>query len=510
MRLSLFSKSLSNRSLLPALADSDRRMQKLQPHSHSNRPQQSIRRIANREFRSAHLVGICGSGMKALAELLIGLRWNVTGSDLECPTEKISSLQQRSLRIHQGHDARFLPPDTDVLIYSPAIGHDNPERITAAKRKIPQLSYSQMLGQLMQTRLGISIAGTHGKSTTTAMVACILTDAGKSPSAIVGAEICGRNVSGWAGDGDLFVVESCEYQRNFLDLSPRCAVILGIEPDHFDYYQNLADMQEAYSEFMAAVPTEGCLIVRKDCPTSIAAAQSSIAPVLTFGPSSDADWWATDVRRTETGSRFRVFYRRKFFTEISLQIPGRHNVNNALAAVAICHHLGVSAQTVHNSLQEFRGIARRFEHVGSWRGVTLIDDYAHHPTAVKATLQTAREKFGHRRIWCAFQPHQVLRTQSLLKEFSESFTTADEVLFVPIYTAREDNTDLAKTTVCELVARMSEQGQKIRFLPSLDQLIRTLEDETLPGDVLITMGAGDIDRVQHEFTRRLQRNHSAR
>ena len=481
------------------------------PHSAALRSRGRIvpATISEREFSSAHLVGARGAGMTALAEMLAGLGWRLTGSD-QRPSDSVShALHARGLRIHSGHHDQFLPRDVDVLIYSPAVGPDNPERQRAAQLGIPQLSYSRMLGLLMQSRTGISIAGTHGKSTTTAMTSTILEDAGLSPSAVVGAELCGSDRSGWAGDGDLFVVESCEYQRNFLDLSPRYAAILGIEPDHFDCYRDIDDLTAAFAEFTGRIHEDGILLIPADCTASQKAAGWSEAPVETFSRNAHADWWAADVRITNAGLRFRVFNCGRYVTEITLQSPCEHNVLNALAAVAICHHAGVPADVIRWSLAEFRGIRRRYEAAGSWRGVTLIDDYAHHPTAVRATLQTARRQFGRRRIWCAFQPHQISRTQALLDEFSASFSNADQVLIPPIFAAREGSGDDACRMAEQLASRITAAGTPARFCPSLDRIVRTLDDEAQPGDVLITMGAGDIDQVRHELTRRIRRHHAA-
>ena len=458
--------------------------------------------------KSAHLVGICGSGMKALAELLLDLNWNVSGSDLQ-QTESIQHLETRGLQFHRGHDLLLLGPETDVLVYSTAVKPDNPERQRATELDIPQYSYSEMVGLLMQDRQGVCVAGTHGKSTTTAMTATILRSAGVQHSALIGAELQDSGLSGWSQGEPYFVVESCEYQRNFLEYSPQHAVILGVEPDHFDCYENFEDTCRAFSDFAAKVPEDGLILVRDDCGHAGDAVSSCKATVHTFSTVSESDWWAADFRKTTTGTRFRVFFQRQFFTEVTLQLPGRHNMMNALAATALCHHLGVEPDAIREALHEFQGIRRRYEHRGSWRGVTLIDDYAHHPTAVQATLKAARDQFQNRRITCAFQPHQVSRTEPLLDEFAASFDLADDVLLLPIYAAREHDGELASRVLNQLAERIEQRGQKIQLLPSLDHLIATLENETLPGGVLITMGAGNIDRVHDEFTRRLRRHHRA-
>jgi UDP-N-acetylmuramate--alanine ligase len=466
-------------------------------------------RFSDLQFSSAHLVGIGGTGMKALAELLVDMGWSISGSDLLGSHPSLLAMRRRGLRVHCGHDRSFLPQDSNVLVYSPAVGPTNPERRRAAQLGIPEMSYSQMLGWLMQNRQGVAISGTHGKSTTTAMVGSIATDAGLSPAVVVGAELCRRGRSAWGGSGKPFIVEACEYRRSFLDLRPTFAAILGIETDHFDVYSNLEETIAAFSEFASRVAPDGMLLVRGDCEASKPAAAATAAEVVTFSMEPGSDWWASDVRRTAGGTRFRTFYRGAFITEIFLQVPGVHNVLNALAATALCSRLGVSAADIRESLAEFRGVRRRFEIVGTYRGTTLIDDYAHHPTAVRATLATAREQFPARKIWCVFQPHQVSRVRALLDDFAASFTLADELLVAPVFAARESAGDEALLASAELASGVSKCGCPARFLPSLDRIVATLEDEARPGDVVVIMGAGDIDRVHHELTGRVRRHRAA-
>ena len=528
---------------------------------------------------SAHLVGVCGAGMKALAELLDGLGWHLSGSDLSPATAAIEALARRGLTFHQWHSAAHVPLDVECLVYSPAVGVENPERIEAARCGVPQWSYSQMVGRLMQTRTGVCIAGTHGKSTTTAMVGWVLTHAGRDPSVLVGAELGSGRVagsdqwkgpeahrsgpslrsdpdtwqraepltlalspqsrgegtggspltltlspedggegtgkktdldsfiqthrSGWAGAGELFVVESCEFQRSFLDFQPRYAAILNVEPDHFDCFADLATVVQAFDEFAQRVSPDGVLVVRGDCAAALNSVRHASVKVVTFGVASNCEWQADEIRHAAEGVRFRVVCHGQALGEVELHLHGDHNVENALAAAALCAEIGLSAAEISAGLRSFPGIRRRFEVVGEWNGITRINDYAHHPTAVRATLKTARRVFGSRRIWCAFQPHQVSRTLALMDEFSASFDEADEVLIAPVFAARERVTDEPVRASQELARRIASRGVSARFVESLDRIVTTVEDAARPGDVLIAMGAGDIERIFHELSRRI-------
>ncbi len=453
---------------------------------------------------SAHLVGIRGSGMKALAEYLSSAGCRVTGSDLSpsLPTE--NALFEGGYRVHQGHDKRFVPEGTNVLIYSPAIGLANPERRFAQRMGIPQFSYSQMLGSLMRQKKGVCIAGTHGKSTTSALAAYVLQNSGVSPSAVIGAELCSKNLNGWAGEGPLFVAESCEYQRSFLDLFPYYAAITNIEPDHFDYFKNQDDMTSAYAEFVSRIPQTGHLLLPGNCLGLKKIQDSCKAKVSTFSLERGADWWATDIKQTAFGLRFRLFHQGEYFSEISMQKKGKHNVSNAMVAAILCHTAGITVEEIREGIYEFPGIHRRYERMGSYKGLTLFDDYAHHPTAIQSTLKMLRQEYPNRKIWCLYEPHQVSRTQALMDYYARSFKSADEILISPVYAAREkleqEPVDISK----ELVKRTLHHNDSTRFSSSLDQMVSTLETEAQSGDIIITMGAGEINRIHYELNRRLQ------
>ena len=463
------------------------------------------------DHRSAHLVGICGSGMKSLAALLLDLGWSISGSDLNPTASCLESLRTRGVNVHKGHAPQHIPWGAELVISSAAVAAENPERVAARALGIPERSYSQTLGELMQSRRGIGIAGTHGKSTTAAMTAAALRFAGREPSACIGAELCGWGTGGWLGHGDLFVAECCEFRRSFLDLSPTYAAILNVEPDHFDYFRNLAETREAFRQFAARVPSEGLLVVRSDCQTVVETPRPSTrspanARFETFSLGPPATWIAENLRRTAEGMSFDVVYRKSLVGRFTLRVPGQHNVLNALAAIALCHGIGLDFAEIRAGLAEFRGIQRRFELLGTPNGITWIDDFAHHPTEVRATLEAARQRYGRRRLWCLFQPHQVSRLRALLPEFAASFERADQVLIAPVYAAREIGGDETDSLARQLVDEITRAGRPARFCADLDRIAATIDDEARAGDVVISMGAGDIDQVYHAFTRRVQRN----
>ena len=464
------------------------------------------RSMDTNNYRSAHLVGVCGSGMRALGEVLMDHGCSISGSDLMSPNASIKRLIDRGLVFHQGHSEANVSESTQLLIYSPAIPVENVERRLAVRRSLLQQSYSQAVGELMKLSTGVCIAGTHGKSTTTAMVATILEGCGRLSSVVMGAELCDGGRSGWSGTGDLFVAESCEFQHSFLDLNPKYSAILTVEPDHFDCYADVESLQTAFCDFAGRTASDGVLMVNSDCDISreVSDKARTNAKRVSFGMNPMSDWQAAGLEQTKNGTRFRLEHQEKTVTEIDLAIHGQHNVWNGLAAAALCAEIGVSPDSIRDSLSKFHGIRRRFEFVGEFNGVTFIDDYAHHPTAVRITLKTLRQVMGTRRIRCVFQPHQIRRTMELMTDFASSFVHADEVLLAPVFAARESVADEPAVISRELAERILSHGVPAQFFSSLDQIVNTLDDAMRPGDVIVTMGAGDIDRIHHEFTRRIQ------
>lgn len=438
--------------------------------------------------------------MRSLADVLVGCGWQLSGSDRDI--EPALFLESRGVRLYRGHAADCLSPDAELVIASSAVPSENAEIRRAVELGIPVLSYAQMLGRIMAGRRGLAIAGTHGKSTATAMAAELLIAAGKDPTVIHGAVPLEGASGGRAGHGDLVLVEACEYRANFLHLAPEQAVILGIEPDHFDCYANLSELLDAFAQFAQKVPRHGLLLVRSDCDATRRAISAATARVETFGLEPEADWSATDLAQQEGNYAFRVDFRGKPFCETRLQIPGQHNVLNALAAAALAAHNGLSAAKISHGLTRFRGLRRRLEPLGDFGGITLLDDYAHHPTEITAGLATARQMYPGRRLWCLFQPHQASRTARLLDEMAVSLQNADKVVIAEIFRAREPPPRSGEVTAADLARKLRAGGVDVADVYRAEPIVRLLKSQLRPGDVLMTMGAGDVRKFCNEFIRR--------
>ncbi|HEX4149664.1 MAG TPA: UDP-N-acetylmuramate--L-alanine ligase [Pirellulales bacterium] len=456
----------------------------------------------------AHLVGICGSGMQSLAGVLLDRGWHLTGSDVD-PARALW-LRSRGVHVSAGHAAGHLSPHAGMLIYSDAVGADNPERRQATARRIPQFSYPAMLGQLMAGRQGLAVTGTHGKSTVTAMASGILLAAGLDPTVVVGAVPRGREHGGRHGDGALVLVEACEYRANFLHLLPQTAVVLGIEADHFDYFRTLADVEAAFRRFLSQLPSGALAIVNQDCPATRRAIAGLDLNLQTLGCTASADWQATDVRAQVGRYRFAVRHRRRLVAEVKLSVAGGHQVGNALAAAALAHAAGAADEAIAEGLRQFRGLKRRLEVLGSWQGITLVDDYAHHPTEVRAALAAVRELYPGRRLWCIFEPHQASRTRHLLDEFAASLQNADVVAVADIVRAREGPPLAGEVQAADLAERVdgatgSQGAPSVIGCHTRGELLEHLSAQAAAGDVVLTLGAGDIRNVCHGLASRLRR-----
>lgn len=439
-----------------------------------------------------HLVGIGGIGLSAIARVLHGLGFQVSGSDQHL-TELTKELIDEGIPVRQGHRAAWVA-DADLVIVSSAVPKLNPEIVAAERRGIPVAKREQILGELTDSRITIAVAGAHGKTTTSAMIAWILVEAGLDPTFIVGGVLQNLGTNARAGAGPHFVIEADEYDRAFLGIRPDVAVITVLEHDHPDCYPTFQEMKEAFEDFTEGIAAGGLLIVCGDDYEAQQLAESfggRERRVERYGLDRHWDWWAEGTHLGnhaifEVGHKSSGRNGRRLGT-CALQVPGRHNVQNALAALAASRETGVDFDTAAAALTRFQGTARRFELKGQAGGITVVDDYAHHPTEVRATLAAAQLKYPGRPIWAVFQPHTYSRTAVLMSDFATAFCDADHVIVTGIYAAREQN--LLGISGNDLIARMDHQDA--RYAETLDTAISLLMAEILPGDIVITLGAGD-------------------
>ncbi|CAG0935091.1 UDP-N-acetylmuramate--alanine ligase [Thermoflexales bacterium] len=439
-----------------------------------------------------HIVGIGGAGMSAIATVLLERGYRISGSD-QAESEVTRALREQGAEVFIGHRAENVG-EVKMVVVSSAIRADNPELIAAQERGIPVSKRAQFLGWLMQGSVGVAVAGTHGKTTTTAMIAHTLMSTGHDPSFIVGGTIKSIGRSAHAGRDREFVIEADEYDRMFLGLTPTIEVILNVEHDHPDCYPTLDEMLDAFGEFIQRLPADGLVVAcGEDAAASrLARAARETTRRLLYGFKSSLDWYATDLRPNNAGGiDFLAHHNGKMQGLVRLRVPGKHNVLNALAALTVTEALGVPFSAAVDALSEFRGVGRRFDVRGEANGVTIVDDYGHHPTEIKSTLAGARLRYPGQPIWAVFQPHTYSRTQTLLDQFAAAFEDADHVLVTAIYAARErDTRGISNQAV---VAAMNHPDA--RAIDTLDEVAHYLRANTQAGDVVITFSAGDANKV---------------
>ena len=443
-----------------------------------------------------HFIGIGGISMSGLAEILLDRGYRVSGSDLK-QTHLTNKLENKGIKIFYKHDASNIS-GAHWVVYTNAVHDDNPEILAARKKGLPIIERAGLLGRIMEAYpYSVGIAGSHGKTTTTAMLSVILSKADMDPTVLVGGdtEEIGGNVR--IGKSSYFVTEACEYRGSFLNFEPYIAVILNIDRDHLDYFKDISGIYDTFKEFADLIRPSGTLIGCADDPLVSKLMKDSHNRKNGFAIDNKADWMARDIKYNEMGHpSFRVSYKGQDMGRTTLNIPGQYNIYNALAAWAAAWALGAPADIIRDSLSSFKGTHRRFEIKGSLREVTIIDDYAHHPTEVQATLKAARN-FPHKKIWCVFQPHTYTRTEKLFYEFSESFADADEILVTDIYAARED--PIEGITSDNLAKAINASGKSCRYMSSFDEAALFLSENAQPGDLVFTMGAGDIHEVGEKF-----------
>ena len=446
-----------------------------------------------------HFVGVGGVGLSAIARVLLEKGYQISGSDLH-PSQLARALRMRGAVIHDGHDATHVQ-GAGLVVVSSAVPDGNVEVVAARKAGIPVVKRDWILGHMMEGQHGITVAGTHGKTTTSAMIACLLDKAGMSPTFIVGGVIPGLGTNARAGRGRYFVVEADEYDRCFLGLLPRTAVVTTVEMDHPDCYDDLDDMTSAFAQHLRLVPSDGLIVAGGDSPVVRELVQEMrgrpLAPsIITYGLGAENEWQAVDMQMSHWGGlSYDLIVTGRTRGRYTLSIPGTHNVANAVAATAVVSSLGVSLDAVRDALREFRGVRRRFELKGEIGDRVVLDDYAHHPTEIRATLAAARQVHPARPIWAVFQPHTYSRTAALMKEFAGSFADADHVIVTDIYAAREsDSLGVSGQQLADLI----EEPPDARHIGCLGETVNYLLGRLESNAVLITMGAGDGHRVGEE------------
>ncbi len=439
--------------------------------------------------------------MSGLAAILHLGGARVTGSDCASSTA-IDQLRAKGVKITEQTGAA-LPTEIGLVVASAAIPSEHPELAEARRRGYPVIKYAEMLGAVMAQRTGFAVSGTHGKSTTTAWLAYALRVAGLNPSFVVGADVAQLGGGSGAGAGPDFVVEACEYDRSFLQLAPRHAVILNIEEDHLDCYENLAAITDAFAAFADRVPPDGLLLVNGDdpCCREIADGRPN---AVTFGFGHDCDWRAAELTLADGRRRFELIVDRHSIGAFEVGLSGRHNVMNALAVAALARKAGATWDAIRAALRDFVGARRRLEQIADIGGVIVADDYAHHPTEIAATLSAARERWRPNNLWCVFQPHQHSRTRFLLADFASSFSEADHVIAPDIYFVRDSRREQELVSANDLVDQLTQKGVDATYQPDFDAIVERLADRLRPGDLVLTMGAGNIWKVADALAARLR------
>lgn len=446
-------------------------------------------------LRGIHMVGIGGAGMSGIAEVLLNLGYSVSGSDV-VDNETIQRLKRLGARIETAHKAENLA-DAEVLVKSTAIDWDNPEVAAARERGIPVIPRAEMLAELMRLKTGIAVAGTHGKTTTTSLLATVFTEAGMDPTVIIGGRLNTYGSHALMGEGEYLIAEADESDGSFLSLLPIMNVVTNVDLDHTDYYPDMASVDEAFVQFMNQVPFYGLNVVCGDDPRVRQLLPRIKRPVLTYGMEEGNDLRA-EIHELGLSSRFSVYWRGEHWAEVTLAHPGRHNIQNALAAIAVAMQSGISRESVLQGLEGFGGVGRRMEKKGESEGVLVLDDYGHHPREIDLTLQTVKEVYRDRRLIVVFQPHRFTRTRDLFPDFCRAFTRADLLFVTDVYPASEDPIPgVSGISLAQGIRQMS--GQEVVSCEDFSNCLSELLDISAPGDVILTLGAGNVVKLGEMF-----------
>ncbi|MBN1499195.1 MAG: UDP-N-acetylmuramate--L-alanine ligase [Spirochaetes bacterium] len=454
-----------------------------------------------RNKNKIHFVGIGGIGMSGIAEILINLGYEVSGSDLR-ESDVTRRLETEGAKVFIGHDASNIK-DYNVVVSSTAINLSNPEIIEARNRKIPIIHRSEMLAELVRLQHGIGVAGTHGKTTTSSMLSSVLWSAGVNPTAIIGGKVLNFGSNAKKGEGDYIVFEADESDGTFLKLLPTIAVVTNIDSDHMDYYKYFDGLKAAFLQYINYVPFYGYSVLCIDDPSIIELLPKIERPYYTYGLSEGADFMARNIRFEDSRTVYDCYYKDKFMGAVKLRLLGRHNVVNSLAVVAVCAELEIEFQEICKGLEEFKGVGRRLEIIGEADGITVIDDYGHHPTEIRATLNAVKS-LG-RRVVVIFQPHRYSRTELLWDDFGKAFFDCDRLFIAPIYAASEAPIEgVSSALIAD--AYETHQGKKAELADNLNDIIPMVCSELKKGDIVLTLGAGDIYKLGKDILNQVVKN----
>ena len=440
-----------------------------------------------------HFIGIGGISMSGLAEILLKENFTISGSD-RARSNLTSLLEEKGATIHYGQSASNITDDIELVVYTAAVKEDNPELAAAKAKEIPTITRAELLGQIMKNyKLPIAVSGTHGKTTTTSMIADILLAGDTDPTLSIGGILKSIQGNIRVGNSDYFVTEACEYTNSFLSFFPKISIILNIEEDHMDFFHDICEIRDSFHRFAKLLPKDGILIINGDIENYEEITKDLTCRVITYGFDASFDYSASAISYdTLARGSFTLTRKGNGNSDYSLGVTGKHNISNALAAIALADLLSIPESVTKQALLHFTGTDRRFEYKGKVGGVTIIDDYAHHPTEIEATLKAAAN-YPHRNLWCVFQPHTYTRTKAFLTDFAKSLSLADKVVLADIYAAREKDTlGISSQT---LQAEIQKLGTECYYFPSFDEIENFLLENCINDDLLITMGAGDIVKI---------------
>jgi len=477
------------------------------PDIHEKRSVGDSDRMSDLAGARFHFIGAGGVGMSGLAQLLIKNKALVAGSD-QMASEVVDNLRRIGADIKIGHKSENLSPKTNAVVISAAIKENNPELELAHKLGYKVYKYADMLGELMNRYEGIAISGTHGKSTASGWLIHLLKQAGIDTNFIIGAKISQLDSSSGVADSEYFVAEACEYDRSFLNLKPKIACILNIEQDHLDYYKDEDDIVEAFGEFALGTRPGGTVIANGQ-DANVAKIIRRLGTDLrceTFGFDESCNFYVENIALNDGLYAFDVYHNGKLLGTTNISLPGKHNILNALAVIAMAINIGLEPERALQFLPGFTGIERRLMLKGRFDGITVLDDYAHHPTEIRASLAAIRQKYQSKQIWCIFQPHQYSRTRFLLDDFAESFKLADVTIVPEIYFVRDSESAKKEINAQMLVEKMRANGTQVLFIESFRAICDYLKSNVRTGELVVTMGAGDIWKVADEYIQWLRAN----